>query len=231
MQHHVAQVGFEGFGAELDRLAADAALLLLAVSWAVEGSVEAGVDRWLIEQEAAQLGGERLGAAGRVDPLGEGEQGALLLGREAGAVERFEHVLAIAAGAETEAGPQLPLEVVEERAPGIPTGAALGLGESLLQQAVLAQLQDLLLGLIALSGDGSHLLRRGLFHLAFAQLHLLLEDLLLAFGLLQAWSEHPIRAVLTAYCQGGGWASRRTLLTLPRRKVALPRVRRLIRRR
>jgi hypothetical protein len=37
--------------------------------------------------------------------------------------------------------------------------------------------------------------------------------------------------VLTAYCQGGGWASRRTLLTLPRRKVALPRVRRLIRRR
>jgi hypothetical protein len=44
-------------------------------------------------------------------------------------VQGFEHVFTVTAGAETEAGAQLPLEDVEERAPGVATGAALGLGE------------------------------------------------------------------------------------------------------
>ncbi len=65
-------------------------------------------------------------------------------------------------------------------------GIPLGLGEDPLQQPVLAQLEDLLSGLIALAGNGGDLLGGGLLHLAFAQLHLLLEHLLLAFGLLQA---------------------------------------------
>ena len=102
------------------------------------------------------------------------------------AVEGFEHVLAIPASGEAEAGAQLPLEDVKERPAGVTTIATLGLGEGALQQAVLAKLEHLLFGLIALGGDGGHPLGRGLFHLAFAQFHALLEDLLLAFGLLQA---------------------------------------------
>ena len=53
-------------------------------------------------------------------------------------VERFEHVLAVTARGQAEAGAQLPLEDVEERAPGISTSAALGLGEGTLQQAVFS---------------------------------------------------------------------------------------------
>jgi hypothetical protein len=64
--------------------------------------------------------------------------------------------------------------------------AALGLGEGPLQQSVLAELEHLLFSLIALRCDGGHLLGGGLLHLAFAQFHALHEDLLLAFGLLQA---------------------------------------------
>ena len=42
------------------------------------------------------------------------------------------------------------------------------------------------MGTIAFGSNGCNLLGRGFFHLAFAQLHLLLEQLLLPFCLLQA---------------------------------------------
>ena len=42
------------------------------------------------------------------------------------------------------------------------------------------------MGRVAFCRNGRHFAGRGLFHLAFAQFHLLLEQLLLAFGLLQA---------------------------------------------
>jgi hypothetical protein len=59
------------------------------------------------------------------------------------------------------------------------------LGKGELQQAVLAELEHLLFGLIALRRDGRHLPGGGLLYLAFAQIHSLLEQLLLAFGLLE----------------------------------------------
>lgn len=60
------------------------------------------------------------------------------------------------------------------------------LGEGALQLAVLAELKELLFGLIALGTNGGHPLGRGLLHPAFAQFHALLDDLLLAFGFLEA---------------------------------------------
>jgi hypothetical protein len=42
------------------------------------------------------------------------------------------------------------------------------------------------MGRVAFGRDGRHLAGGSLFHLTFAQFHLLLEQLLLAFGLLQA---------------------------------------------
>jgi len=42
----------------------------------------------------------------------------------------------------------------------------------------IAELEKLLFGLIALGGDGGHLLGGGLLHLAFAQLHAFLRHLL-----------------------------------------------------
>ena len=60
-----------------------------------------------------------------------------------------------------------------------------GLGKGELQQAVLAELEHLLFGLIALRRDGRHLPGGGILYLAFAQIHSLLEQLLLAFGLLE----------------------------------------------
>ena len=101
-------------------------------------------------------------------------------------IEWFEAVLAVAAAAEAKAAAQLAFEDVKEGAASVSAGAALGLGEDPLQQPVLAQLEDLLSGLIALAGNGGDLLGGGLLHLTFAQFHLLLEHLLLAFGLLQA---------------------------------------------
>ena len=68
---------------------------------------------------------------------------------------------------------------------GLAGGAALGLGEGALQQTVFAQLQHLGAGLIALGGDGGDPLSGGLLHLALAQLHTLLEHLLLAFCFLE----------------------------------------------
>jgi hypothetical protein len=52
--------------------------------------------------------------------------------------------------------------------------------------SILAELEHLLFGLIALGGDGGDALSGGLLHPAFTELHTLLEHLLLAFGLLDA---------------------------------------------
>jgi len=136
----------------------------------------------LLEQEAIDGMHAHL-----IEKLGGGHRPAVITQqRFALAVEGFEHVLAIPASGEAEARPKLPLKDVKEGPAGVTTIAALGLGEGALQQAVLAELEHLLFGLIALGGDGGHLLGGSLLHLAFAQFHALLEDLLLAFGLLQA---------------------------------------------
>jgi hypothetical protein len=64
----------------------------------------------LLEEEAV----DRM-YAHLIENLGGGLRAAVIAQQGfALGVERFEHVLAIAAGAETEAGPQLPLEDVEE---------------------------------------------------------------------------------------------------------------------
>jgi hypothetical protein len=51
---------------------------------------------------------------------------------------------------------------------------------------VLAQLQHLTAGIVPFGGDSGDPLGGGLLHLAFAQLHAPLEDLLLAFSFLEA---------------------------------------------
>jgi hypothetical protein len=73
-----------------------------------------------------------------IEELGGGHRPAVVPQRRlALGVQGFEHVLAVTGRGEAEAGAELPLEEVEERAPGITAGAALGLGEGTLQQTVL----------------------------------------------------------------------------------------------
>lgn len=126
------------------------------------------------------MGAERLDVIGGVKVAVITEQNVAL------GVDRLQQVTAGAVLGETELAADLVLEDLKEGAAVVPTGAAIGIDEQPLQQALLAQVLHVLERLVTFLGGGLHLAGGGGLQLQFTAGDLALQLLLLSLGLLEA---------------------------------------------